>query len=62
MTGKSGTSKTGKLHTYYACKSANKHICDMEAVKKEDIEDIIAKACQDILTKDNINSVAKKDS
>ena len=60
MTGKSGTSKTGKLHTYYACKSANKHICDMEAVKKEDIEDIIAKACQDILTKDNINSVAKK--
>lgn len=60
MTGKSGTSKTGKLYIYYACKSANKHICDMEAVKKEDIEDIIAKACQDILTKDNINSVAKK--
>lgn len=60
MTGKSGTSKTGKLHTYYSCKSANKHICDMDAVKKDDIEDIIAKACQDILTKDNINLVAKK--
>lgn len=60
MTGKSGTSKTGKLHTYYACKSSIKHLCDMDSIKKDEIEDIIAKTCQDILTKDNINLVAKK--
>lgn len=60
MTGSSGTSKTGKLHTYYACKSASKHLCDMDSIKKDDIEDIVSKACQDILTKDNINLVAKK--
>lgn len=59
MTGSSGTSKTGKLHTYYACKSASKHLCDMDSIKKDDIEDIVSKACQDILTKDNINLVAK---
>lgn len=60
MTGSSGTSKTGKLHTYYSCKSASKHLCDMDSIKKDDIEDIVSKACQDILTKDNINLVAKK--
>lgn len=60
MIGSSGTSKTGKLHTYYSCKSASKHLCDMDSIKKDDIEDIVAKACQDILTKDNINLVAKK--
>lgn len=60
MIGKSGTSKTGKLHTYYSCKSAINHICEMDAIKKDDIEDIVAKACQDILTKDNIDLVAKK--
>lgn len=60
MIGKSGTSKTGKLHTYYSCKSAIKHQCDMESIKKDDIENIVAKACQDILTTDNIDLVAKK--
>ena len=60
MIGKSGTSKTGKLHTYYSCKSAINHHCDMESIKKDDIEDIIAQACQDILTSDNIDLIAKK--
>ena len=60
MTGSSGTSENGKLYTYYACKLANKHLCDMDSVKKEDIEDIVLKSCQDILTKDNINLIAKK--
>ena len=60
MIGKSGTSKTGKLHTYYSCKSAINHHCDMESIKKDDIEDIIAQACQDILTNDNIDLIAKK--
>ncbi len=60
MTGKSGTSKTGKLHTYYACKSYLKHQCEMECVRKEYLEDIVAKSCQDVLTRDNIILIAKK--
>lgn len=60
MTGRSGTSKTGKLHTYYSCKSATKNLCDMESIKKDEIEDIVVKVSQGVLTKDNINVIAKK--
>lgn len=60
MIGKSGTSKTGKLHTYYACKSSSGHLCNMNPIKKDIIEDIVIKASQDILSSDNINLVANK--
>lgn len=57
MTGKSGTSKTGKLHTYYKCKN-NK--CDTKAIQKDYIENLVANSAQEFLTKDNIDYVSKQ--
>ena len=42
MIGTSGTSKSGKLHSYYSCKSArNKKGCRMKSIRKDDIEDMV---------------------
>jgi DNA invertase Pin-like site-specific DNA recombinase len=60
MTGKSGTSKTGKLHTYYTCKSVSNDLCDMKSIQKNYIEDIVVNASQDFLSKDNIDYVSNK--
>ena len=38
MHGVSGTSKTGKIHYYYACKNHRKHACNMNNVPKDKIE------------------------
>lgn len=57
MTGKSGTSKTGKLHTYYKCKNKK---CKSKAIQKEYIENLVASAAQEFLTKDNIDYVSKE--
>lgn len=62
MTGTSGTSKTGKLHTYYMCKTAkhSKDLCNMGKVKRKNIEDIVVELAQSLLTSENINQVANK--
>ena len=57
MTGYSGTSKTGKLHTYYKCKNKD---CPTKAIQKDYIEDLVATATQNFLTKENIDYVAKE--
>ena len=57
MTGKSGTSKTGKLHTYYKCKNKK---CKTKPVQKDYIENLVANYAQQFLTKDNIDYVSKE--
>lgn len=38
MQGMSGTSKTGKIHYYYACKNHRKHKCNLKNVPKDLLE------------------------
>lgn len=38
MHGISGTSKTGKIHYYYACKNHRKHKCDLPNVQQQSLE------------------------
>ena len=38
MTGDGGTSKTGKVHSYYICNGRRAHVCDRERIRKDDIE------------------------
>lgn len=62
MTGVSGTSKTKKLHTYYACKNAkgSNSTCNTKQVKKDAIEDLVVELARELLTSDNINLIANK--
>lgn len=59
MTGYSGTSKTGKLHSYYMCKKAKQKICDKKNVKKEYIENLVVEQARKTLTDKNIEKIAK---
>ncbi len=59
MTGVGGTSKTGKVYRYYACKSAKQKICRKKNVEKKFIEDIVVAKCRELLTDKNIELIAK---
>ena len=60
MTGYSGTSKTGKLHSYYMCNNARKKQCNKKAIQKDYIEDIVIEQARNILTSDNIKRIAEE--
>lgn len=60
MTGYSGTSKTGKLHSYYMCNNAKRKTCDKKAVQKDYIEDLVIEHARQILTDSNIKMIAEK--
>lgn len=60
MVGYSGTSKTGKLHTYYMCNNAKKKLCAKKAVRKDYIEDLVVEEARAILTDENIKKIAIK--
>ena len=60
MIGHSGTSKTGKLHTYYICKKTREKTCNKKAVQKDYIEDLVVKYARNILTDENINIIANE--
>ncbi len=60
MVGYSGTSKTGKLHTYYMCNKARKKLCNKKAVKKDYIEDLVVAEARAILTSENIKKISTK--
>ncbi len=60
MTGYSGTSKTGKLYNYYACKNSKEGNCNKERVNKQFIEDFVITKAREILTTENIDVIAKK--
>ena len=59
MIGVSGTSKTGDIHRYYKCVKARKKLCEKKNIKKQQIEDIVIKACRDMLTPKNIDKIAR---
>ena len=60
MIGTSGTSKTGKIHSYYTCLERNKrHTCDKSNENKQKLEDdIIAKIKEKVLHPVNIELIA----
>lgn len=59
MHGVSGTSKTQKIHYYYACGNMRKHKCDKKYVKAEAIERIVIDILNDLLHDDeNLVSLA----
>lgn len=60
MSGYSGTSKSGKLHSYYLCNNHRKKLCDKKIIKKEYIENIVVKYARSIFTDDNIEEIAQK--
>ena len=61
MVGTSGTSKSGNLYHYYACKKAlNKGSCHKTSVRKDLIEDLVIAECRKLLTDENIDSIASK--
>lgn len=49
MSGVSGTSKTGKLHYYYACANNRKHKCENKYVRKDAIERVVASILSDCI-------------
>lgn len=59
MIGKGGTSKTGKLHTYYGCNKTNNIECDKKNIQKQLLEDLVIKATREMLTNDYINEVSE---
>ena len=60
MTGYSGTSKTGRLHSYYMCNNARKKQCNKKAVQKDYIEDLIVEQARELLTDENIQTIAEE--
>ncbi len=58
MVGVSGTSKNGKLHTYYSCKGSWKRICSRKNIPQLYLEDMVVKQARKILTKRNIDKIA----
>ncbi len=58
MTGTSGTSKSGKLHTYYGCVGARKKICNKQSVQKDYIENYVIEIARNLLTNERIELIA----
>lgn len=54
MTGDGGTSKTGKVYSYYTCVNRRLKKCDKKRVPKELIEDIVVQKLYEIASNDNI--------
>lgn len=59
MTGTSGTSKSGKLHTYYGCVGTRKKICKKKNVQKDYIENLVIEKAKELLTNENIDMIAQ---
>ena len=55
MIGKSGTSKTGRLYAYYACKKqASEKACDKQTVGRDRLELLVAKALKEYALQDGM--------
>ncbi len=62
MSGESGTSHTGDIHYYYLCltRRRRKKPCDMKAVHKQYLEDLVVNATVEMLkSPDNIRKIAE---
>ena len=60
MTGIKGTGKSGNTYYYYKCNHAKKKLCDKKAVHKDYIENLVIEECRKLLTKENIDIIAKQ--
>lgn len=61
MTGISGTSKTGTKYHYYQCVTNRRDkACHKKTVSKAYIEDLVIKETRKLLTKENIDRIAKE--
>ena len=60
MVGYGGTSKSGKLYSYYMCKTARKKKCDKKIISKALIEDRVIAECLKMLTDEKICFIAQK--
>lgn len=59
MTGDSGTSHTGKIHSYYICNGRRAHKCDKERIRQEDVErDVVNELVALVHSDDFIEEVA----
>lgn len=54
MTADGGTSKTGKVYSYYICNARRRHKCDMPRVPKDWIEDVIIRELAQIVQDDEL--------
>ena len=62
MSGESGTSHTGDIHYYYLCltRRRRKHPCDMKAVHKQYLDDLVVSATMQMLRyPDNLRKIAE---
>ena len=60
MTGISGTGRNDKKYYYYKCVKSRKGECGMRTVQKEYIEDLVTNETKKILTKKNIDLIARE--
>ena len=61
MTGISGTSKTGNKYHYYRCVTNRRDkSCPKKMVRKDYIEDLVVTETRKLLTKENIDRIAKE--
>ena len=61
MTGISGTSKTGTKYHYYQCVTNRRDkSCHKKTVSKAYVEDLVIKETRKLLTKENIDRIAKE--
>lgn len=61
MTGDSGTSRSGKVHYYYACTNRRNHKCHQERIKKELIEKFVVDKLTELIHSDEfIYDVAQR--
>ena len=54
MVAQAGTSRSGKVHRYYACVRQKKHLCDKKMIHKEKIESFVVSKTMEILLQDSI--------
>ncbi len=60
MTGYAGTSHTNAVHHYYICNNRKRKLCDKKNVRKDFIENLVIDECQNLLTPENINRIARE--
>ena len=60
MVAQAGTSRSGKVHRYYACVRQKKHLCDKKSVRKEEIEELVLSKTIELLNNDNVISLLAK--
>lgn len=62
MVGYGGTSHSGRVYHYYACKNriSKEKTCHKEYVSKTEIEDLVVSVCKEQLTPEKIEKIAEK--